>query len=1164
MSFILANIKRVLTEEAQDESTSPSLKDHNPFTFALPSAKLVNLIQPYYLDEKKQLSLLTDVETYLLKSQKMLYLKQIEYFLPGIIYWFKPESGLFIAIRHTVMKLSGETDPERIENIIDQNEGIFEYFLNFFNTNVNVFKFSLQKPTGLSLEMERNILYAMMEWLQYQNVPHIKNPVALSNLISGIFPVTLCPELDLHQTDCFTRHENREINFVNYHFFCFVCQQHFASSKEQLEHLKSHDKYVCNNCEADYEEYKDLASHKLTFCRGSNDKKCSFCLIPADNCSCVKYFKNTIDQIYGQLQKQPAEVSQFVTEGYQYFREVLMKPSHVIKNVELCQTDDPKLTPGIKSELWPKVSVIHDEEIWEIKGLNIYGNQIMFPELKKQSFSKYLSNYLQFDILKFPLLNYFRDACPVDKCNFIVDKAHYFTTHLRCPVASRMANEEVPLLYKPDEFVDHLTTHLEQIWFFNGEKLVCTICNFTTLQQGKLSLSIMTEHAFQHKNTRFEEKCLNVNSQICNDLRYNCLQDFTFHLLTFHFKNEKEFRDNLVQILHFKILLEEEKLENNSLICGTPKSRIPKNPSKNLFELKYNLLHDSQSTQQPSIESTVAKSSEKQPEFVNDKPQMYSSDKDNCHMKTNIDPNPPCNNEGKYECKNENHESPLQFKSAEHKQYHILKSHSCIAPHCQYSNEFESELLKHYELIHAKTKNICQLCGMGFNNKQEHYDSYHFACTACKEWFATLNDLKSHEITCFKVTEKDPVDRVTTTSLVNNSVDKDSLMIDQTNTETNFSKALLGILDLVSSNLNLPEEVKLEYERSIRKQASENLITKSRLRAENFSNFKSQELLLDEPKWFESTGKDAVSKIQTVLGEIKESDVFKASTKNSHKFAIANFECLDAIQKRISRVTCICSLSEPHGKILLSNFLSDSVKDEICGYNKTADLLDLSYLRILQTLQFLYINIKLQILESRIMSYRIQEDETIYQFSNRCQKHLSLCSRKLDVSHRAAYIENNLAKLLRGNVPSKVLAEIHRKESVFSPYTSQEILDIFKNIMKEDDNLEQYEVLYTQKDYSPKSKFRTKSRNGQMRKQSYMTESSKNRFKELGLDPSTSPILCFLCLEEGHVSSKCPTYPNTSLSSILCRVDGEPHGYHHHDMCIHQDKVYCVDSSDNE
>ena len=69
-----------------------------------------------------------------------------------------------------------------------------------------------------------------------------------------------------------------------------------------------------------------------------------------------------------------------------------MKPSHVIKNVELCQMDDPKLTPGIKSELWPKVSAIHDEEIWEIEGLNIYGNHIMFPELKAGKFRLKISS----------------------------------------------------------------------------------------------------------------------------------------------------------------------------------------------------------------------------------------------------------------------------------------------------------------------------------------------------------------------------------------------------------------------------------------------------------------------------------------------------------------------------------------------------------------------------------------------------------------------------------------------------------------------------------------------------------------------------------------------------------------------------------------------------
>ena len=104
---------------------------------------------------------MTDVESFLLKSQKMLYLKQIEYHLPGILYWKKPESGLFLAVRHAAMKVSGETNPEIIENIIDNNEGIFEFFKNFFNTTVNVYKYSLRKQTGLSKEMERKILLAL-------------------------------------------------------------------------------------------------------------------------------------------------------------------------------------------------------------------------------------------------------------------------------------------------------------------------------------------------------------------------------------------------------------------------------------------------------------------------------------------------------------------------------------------------------------------------------------------------------------------------------------------------------------------------------------------------------------------------------------------------------------------------------------------------------------------------------------------------------------------------------------------------------------------------------------------------------------------------------------------------------------------------------------------
>ena len=1153
MSFILANIKRVLTEEAQDVSLT--LKDHNPCTFELPSKKLVNLTQPYYVVSNSRLSLWTDVEKYLLKSQKRVYLSQIEYHLPGIIYWIRPESALFLAVRHAVMKISGEESEKGIENIIDKNEGIFEYFKNFYNTVVNVFRFSLQKPSGISEEVEKNILFAMMEWLQYQKVENVTNPVLHSNLISGLFPVTICPDLDLNQTDCFSRHENREINFVNYHFFCFVCQQHFASSKELTSHVQSHEKYVCNCCGVDYETYSDLCCHRLTFCRGANDTKCSFCLLPAKDCTCVKHFENTITQIYEQLndKRNTAEVSQFVTEGYTYFKEVLMKPSHV-KNVELCQTDDPKLTPGINPELWPKVSDYYDEELWEVEGLCIFGKKVSWAELKKQSFSKYLSNYLQFDILKLPLLNYFRDACVVEGCSFIIEKEHYFGTHLRCPISSRMSNDEIPLLYSSDDFVTHLMSHLEQGWFFTGEKLVCNACNFECVEQGKLTLSVITDHAFQHKNMSYTEKCLNSNSQICNEMKFSSVQDACLHLLTFHFKNDKKFRDEVVQNLHFTIFPEKEKWE--SKLIGTPKSKTNKNPSRNLFAT-----FNTQS--QLEVSTNDKDSVSKQPGFINNKPiNVNGSDKSNQNTKTNIDP-PLNDDKGKHECRNENHKEPLVFKTKEHKDYHVIKTHKCVSLNCQYTNEFESELLKHYQTFHAKTKNICQLCGMGYNDMKEHNDSYHFDCTACKTWFSTLNDLKAHETKCINVVDSGPIKRFVSTSLVNNTLEKESLMIDQTNTENDFSKALLGML--VASDL--PQEIKIEYEKSIRKQASESLITKSRLRAECFSDFKSQELFFDLPKWNENVSKDAVKNIQSVLGIIKDEDIFKASSKNSHKFAIANFECLEAAQNRISRTTTICGLSEGQGTILLQNFLHQSVRDEICGYNKTADLLNLSYKRILESLQFLYINIKLSVLESRIMSYRIQEGETIYQFSNRVQRHLSLCSKKLDISLRAAYLENNLAKLLRGNIPSKVLAEINKKESVFSPYTSIEILDIYKSVMSKDEqDYDQYEVMFTQNDYSENSNTKLrgirKSRNGQ---KSSKQESSKNRLKELGYNPNTAPILCFLCLEEGHTSNRCQNYPDTSLSSILCKdKDGEPCGYHRHDQCKKQNQVYYVRSCSDE
>ena len=1164
MSFILSNVKRVWRADAQGDDTKIVLKTHNPCTFALPSAKLVNLIQPYLLNNKSKLALMTDVESFLLKSQKLLYLKQIEYHLPGIIYWKRPESALFLAVRLAAMKVSGETNPEVIENVIDQNDGIFEFFKNFFDTVVNVYKYSLRKQTGISKEMERKILLALMEWLGYQQVRNVKNPVLHSNLISKLYPVEICPGLDISQTDCFDRKEITEVNFVNYHFFCFVCQQHFAKSADLKTHLKTHTKFVCNMCEVDYEDYKDLCTHRLTFCRGASDKKCSFCLQVAKECFCAKYFQATIEDTRLMITRtQRPETTQFFTEIYQYYNDNILKPINVTP-VSVCQGYED--IQGIMGSAWPNlVPPEKNTDRWAmpVGEFDIYGRNVMVQELKKQCMSRYFTNYIQFDIIKMDLLPYFRDTCHVDKCTFDMDYDHYFGSHFRCPLASQMTNDETPALYSSEDLARHLSIHLDDSWEFQGVSLTCNQCKQEISGEGDLSLEKILEHSFMHKHTGYPLKCQTQTTDICREIDFANIQEHVFHMLTLHYKTDKEFQKNLLTCVGFQESI--GGTSQISQILGTPK--VSKSfLQKSLFDVNKAMTVDkagkhSKDGKQISFTQfdQSGTSGNKHANIVNNSTGSGCTQGPSGLTTGLANNSPPIGDEGDFQCCNENHKEPMKFKTQEHKDYHVIKSHKCIAQNCHFSNEFEFELLKHYKHFHSKTKNVCQLCGMGFNDRQEHYDSYHFDCTSCKTWFATLTDLKAHETQCFNVVSNGPVQRQTNTSFINSTVEKESLMIDQTDTDNDFCRTLLGILD----SSNLPEEIKQKYEMSIKRNASESLITKSRLRAECFSDFRSQELLFDVPKWNDNVSRDAVGKIHTVLGTIRDSDIFRASSKSSHKNAVINFECIEAAQNRISRTTTICGLSEAHGTILLQNFLSQQVRDEICGYNKTAELLNLSYRRILESLQFLYVNIKLSVLESRIMSYRIQESETIYQFTNRATRHLTLCAKKFETGLRAAYIENNLAKLLRGNVPPKVLAEINRKESVFSPYTSTEILDIYKNVMSRDDqNLDQYEVMFTRgvkaenkstlrgrsSKFDKKAKSSVRNVEKVSKPPSQISQKSRERMQMLGPRiVKEGERICFKCLQK-HEIQDCEIYKGIPLTEKLCyKQEGnrrKPCGFH--------------------
>ena len=216
--------------------------------------------------------------------------------------------------------------------------------------------------------------------------------------------------------------------------------------------------------------------------------------------------------------------------------------------------------------------------------------------------------------------------------------------------------------------------------------------------------------------------------------------------------------------------------------------------------------------------------------------------------------------------------------------------------------------------------------------------------------------------------------------------------IDKSSIDSNFSCALFGMLEAT----NLPKEKKEVISRAIEKHSSEALIAKHRMRGDGFSQFKYVSLLFDVPTWCEP-GKEQVSKIQALLGPIKETDIFSAKENESNRNAIRNYELILTILKRLEKVIVLCNLSQSHGKVLLQDFLDKRVQDSICVYQK-CEFQDLSYKKILETIQYLYVPIDLTKLESKILSYRPEKGETMFVYAARVRRYLNICSKSLSPS----------------------------------------------------------------------------------------------------------------------------------------------------------------------
>ena len=1187
MSFILSQ-HRIIGKQQETASNFPvvtTLRDQTKFV--LPSGKIVSLLNECIIDQSSGSTLCTDAETYLLNSQKKYYLENVDFYATPILYWLRPETGLYLAVRHAIQKISGVDDYRAVEHILQQNMGILDYFANFLKINTNVFQFSLQKRTGIPDHFARYLLSSLIEYIHYQKYSDIQEPVIHNKLLKELFNSCLTEENCELPSGTFDRNIPNEITMTSHYFHCFVCQNYFNNSRDLREHIKTHKTYMCTSCEIEFENYMDLSCHCITFCRAPHSKKsCSFCQKNSKECTCRTFFRKTVEEVKYFLQDYSSNkiFSQYVfSDIFQYFHDEILD---MTKFKCILSIDDNNETAEIPDDIWPSLSLLDTSDSWdnEVTTVLLYNESIKYTDIKLN-----IINYdpiLNISERKVALMDYMRDTCLKRGCTLPTDVQHYFQSHLVCPISNQGDSDEVQCYLSNDEFYEHLSNH-NLGWEMENTQLICSTCQFST--KDPKFLPIILAHAFQHKYKDTLPKCNEKTSfGLCASATFGTLQDFVNHILTFHFSSEVMFRNMLIKLLKFdrKTLAQSD---------GPSKLMTPKvktvTDSKSLPAL--NVASGSKSKSTPSVikkgVTTLPPIMPKKLSFLtslkhqhndneeseddndnydhtddNDSKDDNDDDEDNDDNKDNVNDSQggsklntsSHNGNGKgYFCRNESHQPPMQFPTKAQKELHIMKNHKCFYDKCTFFDEFDSKILQHYKQTHLKSKQKCALCQEKYTNKEEHYEMNHEQCPSCKIWLLSRQELQSHELTCGNLVDNVNVPKVEDKKFVASKNYHHSLMIDQSNVEVDFSKVLINLIE----NSNISQSEKQASKDIISRHASESVITKNRLRGDGFSNFKSYDLLFDLPNWSE-TGRENVSKLQTYLGVVKESDIFNKDIRNSKRDSIANFEFLDLIMKRIDKCVTLCNLSEPHGIIILQGFLHQKVQDSLSVYNRT-DFSLLSFKTIVESLQFLYCPIRLDILETKVMSYTMDQNEDIFVFASKCQRHLSLISRKLPVQERASYIESHLTRLLKTSLPNAIRREIDKKENVFSAYNSQEIMELWiQYSSKTQKTFESYDVLFTKakeskirgttfKDDKKQKKRYNKGRVQKIdeNKEIKISEDSKRRLMELGPKYSSGGIVCFRCLSRLHLSSNCDKYSGSLPDKLCFRFEGGKKrvcGYH--------------------
>ena len=533
-------------------------------------------------------------------------------------------------------------------------------------------------------------------------------------------------------------------------------------------------------------------------------------------------------------------------------------------------------------------------------------------------------------------------------------------------------------------------------------------------------------------------------------------------------------------------------------------------------------------------------------------------------------------------CENGDHPR-LGFPTLAMKQLHVAKKHVCPSKNCNFSNESNEIIVEHYEKCHVQGPlDICDLCcaPLASNEKEAHYVQNHYQCNACQTWFACNQDLKDHKVECDTVAHSKEEKNNKPPDFVASIIKDTSLHIDKSNTIANFSNTLIKMFKIAGANL--PEQEIQEGCQFIEKFAAEKIIVHSRERRGD-DPLRDNDLFFGVPEFCKDKTQENSKDVVSCVKQLNIS-IFDAYATESSSSAMENFLALDKINSKINRLCILCKLHENHAVCLFSSYLSQNVNDEVQAYTMKSDLCDLNYRALLQALQYLYCPILLSRVESNILAAK-KGNESIYAFAANVFNHLDLCSRKLQPEERDSYIESHLKRCIFNNLDLSLQKEIQAKETIWSEFSSQELLDYcLANRPKSENFSNQCLVKMTpyddsqsdfddsQNDSDDSQSTSDESQNGSQSDSqdnsddSQDEEAAKCRFhpRFAGDDPIKQRLQvlafkdhkyakgkwCLFCLEKGHEFFKCQMYTG-ELHDKLHLVDNQPCGFHTHEECIH-------------